>query len=672
MFHQQARLLEELALHLKPEAVAILRQLFGDPRGIVEAKGPLVVRGSRRPDREKAEWGDLHIGARADAKFEGRALGTLRWCRAESEWTSQTNPKTGVVEFWVYCRECSKDGVMSGPLFPVRLIVTGGQEPDVDLGDMLAYGYALDGTRISFPSSAPPYYATIQTLPTGELATATQPPPLTLTPEPAAVGIRRRNLLYHVHPTRENDAWRQNVRQIVRRMRLFNGRRLVGVMTGPGLEPLEAVAHAFAPWAVELVPIPNEPLRSECATFRALLPLLYSLDPSEATFFAHTKGTWNRQLSPLGIMYWRNALYHHLLDDFAGVERLLEDHAAVGGCLLVLGKGRQRFPSGLRHGSWHYSGTFFWFRHDQVFSHPQWSEIPHDRYGAEAYLGGLLPVEEAATVYQPSAPEKEGRYYDPEVHPDRLADPPLPPMARLHVGTAITLDYVSRALGYLESLHRMPVPSKFCVCLGFLPSEELRARFPSIRFIHRARDCVESYGMIQHGPWLDVCPWIADGDLCVFTDADMTIQRGFSEEELSRFASYDDRTLGLGLNAGPHDTLQFEADRTGFSDPSGAYPGPWSQIPVYNCGVIIARASLFRQLRAAYDAEAPRFHAMAHDRARCQWLICYLVHRAGWKVDRLGREIHTNGHFGVPPDCHYDAAGRLIHDGKLVLFRHTL
>lgn len=676
MFDKQLALLEELRGVLPDKAVDTFRKLFGDPGASLEHRGAVVLTGQRRSKAgQQSLWKNLFIAKGATARFEGPAEGAIVWCRTVADWTTKTNVKTGLTEYWVQAKDCDTNGLMQGPAFTVRLIMTGGQEPILDSGDMLAYCYAFDGTRISFPCSGETYTASVQPPVTGEMALATQPRvlssamPVTAAMPAADAKITVRNLLYHVHPAKANDVWRKNVRQIVRRMELFNGRRLVGVMTGPGLEPIEAVRDAFAPWPVELFPIPNDALTSECASLRALLPLLYSLNPAEATFFAHTKGTWNPRMSPVGIAYWRNALYHALLDDFTAVEEALERHVFAGGCKMVCPK--QTFPSGLESGTWHFSGTFWWFRHDRVFGNPQWAAIPNDRYGAEAYPGMLCESHEGATLYQPVTPEGEGKYYHASAHPDRIGDDPEPVRPVINIGTAITSNYLSRAMPFVETLHRACRDHKFCVTLGFDIPGEIERRFPSIRFVRRERDCVESFGMIQHGPWLDACPWINPDDLCIFTDADVLIQRSVSESEAASFERYGPDTIGLGDNCGRDDTLAAEAKRIGLEN-RAQYLGNWNKIPCYNCGVIVARASLFNRLRKAYDAESQHFHKQTCARSRCQWLICYLVHKMGLTVDRLGGEFHANGHFGAPGGCEYDTTGRLLFEGRIVMFRHVL
>jgi hypothetical protein len=65
-----------------------------------------------------------------------------------------------------------------------------------------------------------------------------------------------------------------------------------------------------------------------------------------------------------------------------------------------------------------FAGTFFWFRNDEVFSHPRWSEVASDRYAAEAWLSTLFKPDDGASVYQrwPENMYPPPSPYDPAVY----------------------------------------------------------------------------------------------------------------------------------------------------------------------------------------------------------------------------------------------------------------
>lgn len=483
--------------------------------------------------------------------------------------------------------------------------------------------------------------------------------------------IKIRNLLYHVYPCKDNDVWYKNVRQLKSRLDLFNGRKVIGVMTGPDCLSVDHVRSELD-CDVEYICIPNDPnLASDVITFRTLLPLLYSTDPNTATFFAHTKGTTRDDIEAIACEYWRNAMYHFLLDNWPVVSDTLRNFA-MAGCYKLCSDQKQRFPDGIIEGGyWHYSGTFFWLRNDVIFNRSNWYNIPYNKWGAEAWPGYVCDSHEAASIFQPWDYNDAVLQYYPHSHPVQINDD-ISDYPTIHIGTSITVNYLSRALPFLSTLHCCKEKNKFCICLGFHPPDWLINHFSTIKFQFMERDVVESYGMIQHGPWLDACPWIGDNDLCAFVDSDILIQRGFNDE-LIRFNNYTNNTIGLTYNAGCDDTLSKEAKRIGLDKSyNNIYDGDWDNIPCYNCGVIIARASVFNKLRVLYEHESSRFHEINKDRSRCQWLICWLIHKMGLEVDDIGPYTHDHGHFGIKDGYYYDSNGNYRYNRKLIMFRHVL
>lgn len=212
--------------------------------------------------------------------------------------------------------------------------------------------------------------------------------------------VRLLNLLYHVCPLKSNDVWRANVRQVVRRLGIFNGRKVVAVATGEKLHGVEVVRRAFDDPAIEYLEIPNDKELREVASFVPLLEAVESTNPEEASFYAHTKGNSTRD-NALGAEMWRNQMYHSLLDGVSVCRDLLWTHPCVGTHKMQYPPEMVPFPSKLKHGNWFFAGTFFWFRHQDVYAHPKWRDVPRDRYGAEAWLSGLFDVRQAASVFQP-------------------------------------------------------------------------------------------------------------------------------------------------------------------------------------------------------------------------------------------------------------------------------
>ena len=231
-----------------------------------------------------------------------------------------------------------------------------------------------------------------------------------------------RNLIYHVCPLTSNELWRVNCAQLRRRLEVFNGRRIIAIALGPGLHP-PAIAEQELP-DCEYLHLANDRQLREVATFLPLLDAIASPAADQVSFYAHTKGN-STACSVEGATLWRNAMYHHLLDRWEECQAELAAGApAVGTTRVSWGRGRPPYPSGLRHGTWCFAGTFWWFRHDRVFTHPRWRDVPKDRYGAEAWLAGLFDAADCPSVFQPwpdsppAANPYEPRHYDADLYGD--------------------------------------------------------------------------------------------------------------------------------------------------------------------------------------------------------------------------------------------------------------
>jgi len=214
-----------------------------------------------------------------------------------------------------------------------------------------------------------------------------------------------KDLIYHCCPLRDNDLWLRNVEQLLARIHIFDGRKIIAVAClDDKLLPIEHVQSAFAGVdRIQFMRVTNDRNLRETASFRLLLNQICDKPwKNRAVFYAHTKGNSTYD-SVEGATYWRNAMYHRLLDNWQQCIELLEiDAAAVGTTFMGWQAGaKSPYPSRLMHGNWMFAGTFFWFSAERVFSHPNWTDIPRDRYGTEAWLSGLFHHDEVRSVFQP-------------------------------------------------------------------------------------------------------------------------------------------------------------------------------------------------------------------------------------------------------------------------------
>lgn len=237
------------------------------------------------------------------------------------------------------------------------------------------------------------------------------------------------NLAFHLYPHPGSNVWLYNLEQLRNRWNIFNGRRVIAVATGPGLIPLDRVRLEL-PANAEILPIPNNPRLRETRSFLPLLQSLRSLATYEATFYAHSKGCSQHHHHQPGkafaIEYWRNRMYHTLLDDLPRIQAALQNHATAGCFKIDYSKildYQMRSPTGLEWGNWHFAGNFWWIRHDCIFRNPHWPEIADDPFAVEMWLGDLLPSHEAQSVYQPwnEHVHPPPNLYDPATHENRIS-----------------------------------------------------------------------------------------------------------------------------------------------------------------------------------------------------------------------------------------------------------
>lgn len=201
-----------------------------------------------------------------------------------------------------------------------------------------------------------------------------------------------RHLLFHVYPVRGNGVWQRNVAEMLKRIKLFNGRRSVAVMTGEGLDPPEAVRDAFDGQVSDLLKIPNDPSLREVISLVPLLETIETTDPEHCFFYAHAKGV--TRPSGASVHRWADILRESNLDFWPIVEERLTRFAAAGSFKKV-----GYWFDGDSASSWHYSGSYWWGRCDQVFSRPWRHACEQKWWGVESYPSMLFEAQEVGAVF---------------------------------------------------------------------------------------------------------------------------------------------------------------------------------------------------------------------------------------------------------------------------------
>lgn len=231
-----------------------------------------------------------------------------------------------------------------------------------------------------------------------------------------ALGVPTRNLAYFVLPIDRNDMWQWNLRQLKQRWHLFTGSKSLAVSVGSGQsharrristlsinEVLEYSKQLGLEWD-HVREFSNNPKLGEVAAFPWLLE---NSQGGDLTFYAHAKGVTHH--GEPNIQKWTEWMYHALLDDWSSVQNALELFSMCGAFRLY---GQFKTPGNNR---WHYNGTFYWFRNDDVFSR-NWQHIDQKYYGTEAWPGLQFTADECACIVK----EDPGSLYD-DVSWKRLA-----------------------------------------------------------------------------------------------------------------------------------------------------------------------------------------------------------------------------------------------------------
>ncbi|MBK8814444.1 MAG: glycosyltransferase [Methylococcaceae bacterium] len=188
-----------------------------------------------------------------------------------------------------------------------------------------------------------------------------------------------RNLIYHIWPVK-GSIWRWNLDQLIKRMEIFNGRRIIGIVHDDRSVSPEEVKDALEGHGCEFFVQPNNEL-GEVITFPKMMKEVASQNPNELTFYSHAKGVKYESDVSEAITRWVETQYHVSLDNWLMVKEHME-HFALTGPFRMLGRFRTHHNSG----DWHYSGTNFWIRHAFVFSKGM-LEVPSFYGGVEAWPG---------------------------------------------------------------------------------------------------------------------------------------------------------------------------------------------------------------------------------------------------------------------------------------------
>lgn len=258
------------------------------------------------------------------------------------------------------------------------------------------------------------------------------------------------------------------------------------------------------------------------------------------------------------------------------------------------------------------------------------------------------------------------------------------------VGTGLTENYIGKAgrFSYLESLDFLgsqPRVHAFTVLSDFpeAKARQMASEFRNIKFLTLSSSAVPGANpnhCLQHGAFLEpLGHHLAPDDYLIFTDADITIQRHFDDEEIDALGD-----VLVGSNWFDGETLAEEASalqpRLPWSEIEGLFPG-CQALQCFNTGVLGATKNDWQRLFHHYvNCQQLVAQCFSHY-ARQQWLLSYVLQTCGFPLFKpdsdFVRTIHAHGHGPYRAE-RLEASGISIHDGlvwkgrKPVVFAHNL
>ena len=250
--------------------------------------------------------------------------------------------------------------------------------------------------------------------------------------------IKTRHLLYHVWPVANNDLWAWNIEQLLKRIDLFNGRRVMAIVTDEESHEAATVKRRVAGHGFEFIEMRNHPRLREAGTFLRLLRRVKTGDPSAVTFYAHAKGVSRARTVHAVEKRWAECMYHHLLDY---PERAMEALSRKG--MFGVSFELERL--------WIYPGTFWWFHNASLFAKPDWHTLANPitkegvGWSVEAFPNRFF-ADDCERFYPPELrypKDTQFGLYDPRIWSDDVRVASLNERAKWRWGHAIEREWLT-------------------------------------------------------------------------------------------------------------------------------------------------------------------------------------------------------------------------------------
>lgn len=263
----------------------------------------------------------------------------------------------------------------------------------------------------------------------------------------------------------------------------------------------------------------------------------------------------------------------------------------------------------------------------------------------------------------------------------------------IHVGTSFTLSYLPKMQEYrfLETFSQLQNVKLFAQIIDGDPDTvaKFSEMFPTIRFSgvpllsYQVSEQMKTVACPQYGAFIDYVEDLGMNDYVFFIDADITVQRQFTEAELKKIKNEMPVIVSLNARGGHSMTEELMV-----LDPT-AGPRLWQfrqtfgdidRRPVFNCGVIGMNVSTWKRTLTTYKANYPVWSQMVKHHASVQWFLSFMFNSMGTTY-RLA-DYNTDFVKDIHSHCHEATAiqffglkrrnGVIVRpNGNAVLFAHA-
>ena len=200
----------------------------------------------------------------------------------------------------------------------------------------------------------------------------------------------------------------------------------------------------------------------------------------------------------------------------------------------------------------------------------------------------------------------------------------------------------------------------------------------SIEVFSLKRDLVSvknTNNCVQHGEFLNAEGFndIKDSDVIIFTDGDMTLQRGLTQEEEVFLRELKDNEVYVGYNASPTENLVQEVYY--FNDKNLApnwqenFEEDLQEIKCYNTGVLCMNKKTWSKLKNLYIKTFHLVDKLFNHYAKQQWLISYIIGTMGFEIYEMDYNFHNHSIYHLPNGSK-KVGDVLFYNDQVVLFKH--